>query len=63
MEPPNLTNSLMQTMPYNSWKKRCFLLRFMLDQNPGLMLTLQIVLGMIVTLHPCMSFAILTVFS
>ena len=63
MESSNPSESLLHVMPYNSWKKRCFLIRYSLDKNYKFMLTLQIVFGIILTLHPCMTFALLTVFT
>ena len=61
MEKGSLAEPLLKSMPYRSWRKRCFLFRYALDQSSRLMLTLQIVLGGIITLHPCLSFVILTV--
>ena len=61
MNTTSLPEPLLLTLPYNSWRRRCFLFRYSLDQSSSLMLTCQIVLGCILTVHPLLSFAILTV--
>lgn len=62
MEPdPSLSSSLLYSLPYGSWRKRYILFRYSLDRSPTLLFVFELTLGILVHLHPALSFSILTV--